>query len=71
MDEADLLADRIAIISEGQLQVAGSPLFLKRKFGNGLYLNILRTSVFFLQLFLKLLKFKMEISPVNFLMACN
>uniref|UniRef100_A0A1I7VE48 ABC transporter domain-containing protein n=1 Tax=Loa loa TaxID=7209 RepID=A0A1I7VE48_LOALO len=44
MDEADLLADRIAIISEGQLQVAGSSLFLKKKFGNGLYLNILKTS---------------------------
>uniref|UniRef100_A0AAF5RWN1 ABC transporter domain-containing protein n=2 Tax=Wuchereria bancrofti TaxID=6293 RepID=A0AAF5RWN1_WUCBA len=44
MDEADLLADRIAIISKGQLQVAGSPLFLKKKFGNGLYLNVLKTS---------------------------
>ncbi|CAG9529673.1 unnamed protein product [Cercopithifilaria johnstoni] len=44
MDEADLLADRIAIVSEGQLQVAGSPLFFKRKFGNGLYLNISKTS---------------------------
>uniref|UniRef100_A0A183H4M8 ABC transporter domain-containing protein n=1 Tax=Onchocerca flexuosa TaxID=387005 RepID=A0A183H4M8_9BILA len=44
MDEADILADRIAIISKGQLQVAGSPLFLKKKFGNGLYLNILKTS---------------------------
>ncbi|KAM3720275.1 Phospholipid-transporting ATPase ABCA1 [Dirofilaria immitis] len=44
MDEADLLADRIAIISKGQLQVAGSSLFLKKKFGNGLYLNILKTS---------------------------
>uniref|UniRef100_A0A915Q6Y1 ABC transporter domain-containing protein n=1 Tax=Setaria digitata TaxID=48799 RepID=A0A915Q6Y1_9BILA len=42
MDEADLLADRIAIISEGQLQVAGSSLFLKKKFGSGLYLNILK-----------------------------
>ncbi|MCP9257948.1 ATP-binding cassette sub-family A member 1 [Dirofilaria immitis] len=30
MDEADLLADRIAIISKGQLQVAGSSLFLKK-----------------------------------------
>lgn len=49
MDEADLLADRIAIVSEGQLQVAGSPLFLKKKFGNGLYLNILKTSVLLLE----------------------
>uniref|UniRef100_A0A0R3RQ99 ABC transporter domain-containing protein n=1 Tax=Elaeophora elaphi TaxID=1147741 RepID=A0A0R3RQ99_9BILA len=43
MDEADLLADRIAIVSEGQLQVAGSSLFLKKKFGSGLYLNISKT----------------------------
>uniref|UniRef100_A0A672YZW3 ATPase AAA-type core domain-containing protein n=1 Tax=Sphaeramia orbicularis TaxID=375764 RepID=A0A672YZW3_9TELE len=29
MDEADLLSDRIAIISKGQLHCCGSPLFLK------------------------------------------
>lgn len=29
MDEADLLCDRIAIMSEGRLQCSGSSLFLK------------------------------------------
>uniref|UniRef100_A0A3P9K128 ATP-binding cassette, sub-family A (ABC1), member 4b n=1 Tax=Oryzias latipes TaxID=8090 RepID=A0A3P9K128_ORYLA len=33
MDEADLLSDRIAIISKGQLYCCGSPLFLKNCFG--------------------------------------
>ncbi|VDK31542.1 unnamed protein product [Gongylonema pulchrum] len=44
MDEADVLANRIAIISEGQLRAAGSSLFLKKKFGKGLHLNILKKS---------------------------
>ena len=33
MDEADLLADRIAIMSKGQLKCCGSALFLKRHYG--------------------------------------
>lgn len=45
MDEADLLADRIVVISEGQCRISSSPLFLKKKFGNGLYLNISKNSV--------------------------
>ncbi|VDM95252.1 unnamed protein product [Thelazia callipaeda] len=44
MDEADVLADRIAIISEGQLRAAGSSLFLKKKFGNGLHLHVWKAS---------------------------
>lgn len=40
MDEADLLGDRIAIISNGQLQCCGSSLFLKNHFGSGYYLTI-------------------------------
>ena len=35
MDEADLLGDRIAIMSEGQLSCVGSSLFLKKQFGVG------------------------------------
>lgn len=42
MDEADLLSDRIAIISEGQLHCCGSPLFLKNCFGVGFYLTLVR-----------------------------
>eukprot|EP00550_Attheya_septentrionalis_P003060 CAMPEP_0198282180 /NCGR_PEP_ID=MMETSP1449-20131203/2021_1 /TAXON_ID=420275 /ORGANISM="Attheya septentrionalis, Strain CCMP2084" /LENGTH=1933 /DNA_ID=CAMNT_0043978311 /DNA_START=256 /DNA_END=6057 /DNA_ORIENTATION=+ len=40
MDEADLLGDRIAIMAEGQLRCAGSPLFLKKSFGVGYQLTI-------------------------------
>ncbi|XP_069795195.1 retinal-specific phospholipid-transporting ATPase ABCA4 isoform X1 [Narcine bancroftii] len=42
MDEADLLGDRIAIISRGKLQCCGSSLFLKNSFGSGFYLTLVR-----------------------------
>lgn len=42
MDEADLLGDRIAIISQGSLKCCGSSLFLKRKLGSGYYLTLVR-----------------------------
>lgn len=40
MDEADVLGDRIAIMSEGQLRCVGSPLFLKKHYGVGYQLTI-------------------------------
>ncbi|XP_048670376.1 retinal-specific phospholipid-transporting ATPase ABCA4-like [Marmota marmota marmota] len=42
MDEADLLGDRIAIISQGRLYCSGTPLFLKNCFGKGFYLTLVR-----------------------------
>lgn len=39
MDEADILGDRIAIISQGKLWCCGSSLFLKNLFGSGYYLT--------------------------------
>jgi hypothetical protein len=42
MDEADILSDRITIISEGQLKTAGSSMFLKKKFGVGFKLTIVK-----------------------------
>ena len=33
MDEAEMLADRVAIISKGSLQVCGTAMFLKKKYG--------------------------------------
>uniref|UniRef100_F6Y251 P-type phospholipid transporter n=2 Tax=Monodelphis domestica TaxID=13616 RepID=F6Y251_MONDO len=42
MDEADLLGDRIAIISRGRLYCSGTPLFLKNCFGTGFYLTLVR-----------------------------
>ncbi|XP_041352800.1 cholesterol transporter ABCA5-like [Gigantopelta aegis] len=40
MDEADILADRKAIISHGKLKCCGSSLFLKNRFGIGYHLNM-------------------------------
>uniref|UniRef100_A0A158Q513 ABC transporter domain-containing protein n=1 Tax=Dracunculus medinensis TaxID=318479 RepID=A0A158Q513_DRAME len=41
MNEADILADRIIIIGNGNLLAAGSSFFLKRKFADGIHLNML------------------------------
>ncbi|OAD58503.1 ATP-binding cassette sub-family A member 3 [Eufriesea mexicana] len=35
MEEADILADQIAIIHEGRLKCYGTPMFLKRQYGYG------------------------------------
>ena len=40
MDEADILGDRIAIVSSGQLKCCGSSLFLKSFYGEGYHLII-------------------------------
>jgi ATP-binding cassette subfamily A (ABC1) protein 3 len=45
MDEADLLGDRIAIMSKGRVKCCGSSLFLKSKFGAGYHLTLVRSSV--------------------------
>uniref|UniRef100_A0A8C9NGG6 P-type phospholipid transporter n=1 Tax=Serinus canaria TaxID=9135 RepID=A0A8C9NGG6_SERCA len=42
MDEADILGDRVAIISQGKLFCSGSPVFLKNSFGSGFYLTLVR-----------------------------
>jgi len=35
MDEADILGDRICIMTEGEVECTGSSLFLKERFGVG------------------------------------
>ena len=40
MDEADVLGDRIAIVSNGRLIAHGTSFFLKNNFGRGYYLTI-------------------------------
>nr|XP_055176863.1 ATP-binding cassette sub-family A member 6 isoform X2 [Nyctereutes procyonoides] len=45
MDEADILADRKVIMSNGRLKCAGSSVFLKRKWGLGYYLSLYRNEV--------------------------
>lgn len=42
LDEADLLCDRIAIMSAGKLACVGSPLFLKNRYGTGYTLTLAR-----------------------------
>uniref|UniRef100_A0A4W5LI56 P-type phospholipid transporter n=1 Tax=Hucho hucho TaxID=62062 RepID=A0A4W5LI56_9TELE len=42
MDEADILGDRIAIISHGKMCCYGSSLFLKKYFGSGYYLTLVK-----------------------------
>ncbi|TMW64067.1 hypothetical protein Poli38472_014184 [Pythium oligandrum] len=42
MDEADILGDRIAIMSEGELRCCGSSLFLKNRYGAGYNLTLVK-----------------------------
>uniref|UniRef100_A0A3P8YQ17 ABC transporter domain-containing protein n=1 Tax=Esox lucius TaxID=8010 RepID=A0A3P8YQ17_ESOLU len=46
MDEADILGDRIAIISHGKMCCYGSSLFLKKYFGSGYYLTLVKLDLF-------------------------
>lgn len=41
MDEADILADKIAIMSKGRLRAIGKSIRLKNKFGTGYRLTII------------------------------
>jgi ATP-binding cassette subfamily A (ABC1) protein 3 len=42
MDEADILGDRIGIMTDGQLICLGSSLFLKNRFGVGYNLTMVK-----------------------------
>ena len=42
MDEADILGDRIAIMTEGNIKCCGSPLFLKNKYGVGYHMVMVK-----------------------------
>lgn len=44
MQEADILADRIAILSHGKLRCCGSSLYLKKRYGVGYYLTMVKES---------------------------
>ena len=43
MDEADYLGDRIAIMAKGKLVCSGSSLFLKKRYGVGYHMNMVKT----------------------------
>lgn len=40
MEEADILADRIAVVSDGTLKCIGSPLNLKNTYGDGYRISL-------------------------------
>ena len=42
MDEADIMGDRIGIMSNGRIQCLGSSFFLKQKFGVGYSLTLVK-----------------------------
>eukprot|EP00042_Codosiga_hollandica_P058831 m.893246 g.893246 ORF g.893246 m.893246 type:complete len:1835 (+) comp59976_c0_seq1:204-5708(+) len=44
MDEADVLCERIAILSDGKLRCVGSSSFLKSRFGAGYHLTLVKTA---------------------------
>ncbi|XP_064634814.1 uncharacterized protein LOC135492321 isoform X3 [Lineus longissimus] len=45
LDEADILADRIAVMHQGKLLCTGSSMFLKNRFGRGYLLTISKSKV--------------------------
>ena len=40
MEEADILAERIAVITDGKFKCIGSPLYLKNAYGDGYRITI-------------------------------
>lgn len=40
MEEADILADRIAVVVDGNLKCVGSPLNLKNTYGDGYRISV-------------------------------
>jgi ATP-binding cassette subfamily A (ABC1) protein 3 len=46
MDEADSLSDRIVILSNGSVKCCGSPTYLKRLYGSGHVLTIIKNKYF-------------------------
>jgi ABC-type multidrug transport system ATPase subunit len=46
MEEADALSDRIAILNRGQLKCVGSPHFLKKLYGNGFRIKVIKNAKF-------------------------
>ena len=56
MEEADVLADRIAIMNDGKLSCSGSPYFLKNALGTGYRLRIAKIQGFESERFLKVVR---------------
>ncbi|XP_059179609.1 phospholipid-transporting ATPase ABCA3-like [Physella acuta] len=46
MEEADAIGDRIAIMAKGSFKCCGSPMFLKKTYGAGYHLIVVKTPTF-------------------------
>ena len=44
MDEADMLGDRIGIMTKGKMTCLGSSMFLKNRFGVGYVMTIVKSN---------------------------
>jgi len=44
MEEADILSDRIIVVSDGKLRAIGTPLYLKNSHGNSYRLSLILAS---------------------------
>ena len=44
MEEADVLGDRVAIMSHGKIQALGTALGLKKEYGGGYKMNVIVTA---------------------------
>lgn len=71
MDEADLLGDRIAIMAKGQIQCCGSSFFLKKKYGAGYHLIIVKSSKCDVNNITKLIKKYVPEVIVSFIVLCS
>ena len=44
MDEADILGDRIGIMTAGKMTCLGSSMFLKSRFGEGYVMTVVKSN---------------------------
>jgi ATP-binding cassette subfamily A (ABC1) protein 3 len=65
MEEADALADRIAIMNHGKVKCCGTPLFLKNTFGAGFRLTIAKSPEFNEDTFVKALNSQIDQNTIE------
>ena len=65
MEEADALADRIAIMNHGKVKCCGTPLFLKNTFGAGFRLTIAKSAEFNENTFIRALNSQIEQNTIE------
>ena len=65
MEEADALADRIAIMNHGKVKCCGTPLFLKNTFGSGYRLTISKSAEFKEELFIRAINSQIDKNTIE------